>query len=119
MGTLFGAKSYFQCTRKWTRRTRQALRSIISHFKYSYPPENTKIVTGTLNVIIVVNCSVIHALILFFHPFLSHFRTCFGIVKQSSNCYTSIEKLSTARSRIFQKSNHREQKGYPWLIKKS
>ena len=52
MGTLFGRQSYFQCTKKWTRRTRQALRSIISNFKYRHQPENAKKkihVIGTLN----------------------------------------------------------------------
>ena len=33
-------KSYFKCTKEWSRRTRQALRSIRSNFKYSYQPEN-------------------------------------------------------------------------------
>ena len=41
-GTLLAAKSYFQCTKKWSRRTRGALRSIISNFKNSYQPENAK-----------------------------------------------------------------------------
>ena len=41
-GHFLAAKLYFQCTKKWTRRTRQALRLIISHFKYPYQPENTK-----------------------------------------------------------------------------
>ena len=42
MRTLLVAKSYFQCTKNWSRRTRQALRSIISNFKYNYQPENAK-----------------------------------------------------------------------------
>ena len=47
---VFAAKSYFQCTKKWSRRTRLALRTIISIFKYSYQAENAKkkiSVTGT------------------------------------------------------------------------
>ena len=42
MRTLLVAKSYFQCTKNWSRRTRQALRSIVSNFKYNYQPENAK-----------------------------------------------------------------------------
>ena len=37
---FLATKSYFPCTKKWTRT--RVLRSIISNLKYSYQPENTK-----------------------------------------------------------------------------
>ena len=53
MGTLFGRQIVlFNAQKKRTRRTRKALRSIISNFKYRYQSENTKKkfrVIGTLN----------------------------------------------------------------------
>ena len=50
--TIWPSNRTFQCTKKRTRRTREALRSIISNFKYRYQSENTKKkirVIGTLN----------------------------------------------------------------------
>ena len=42
MGTLSCFQIVLSMRKKWSRRTRQALRSMIPNFKYSYPPENAK-----------------------------------------------------------------------------
>ena len=42
MGTPFGRLIVLQCTKKWSRRTRQAISSIISDFEYGYKPKNCK-----------------------------------------------------------------------------
>ena len=48
--TFWPPNGTFNAQKKWKRRTRRALRSIISNFKYRYQPENTKKirVVGTL-----------------------------------------------------------------------
>ena len=49
--TFWPPNRTFDAQKKWKRRTRRALRSIISNFKYRYQPENTKKkirVVGTL-----------------------------------------------------------------------
>ena len=53
---FLATKSHFQCTKKWTRRTRQALRSINSNFEYHYQPENPqkeKRVISTLKIKVI------------------------------------------------------------------
>ena len=40
--TFWPPNGTFNAQKKWKRRTRRALRSIISNFKYRYQPENTK-----------------------------------------------------------------------------
>ena len=42
MEILFGLKIVLLMHKKWSRRTRWALRSVISSFKYSYLSENKK-----------------------------------------------------------------------------
>ena len=42
IGTLFGHQIVFSMRKKWSRRTRQALRSITSNSKQSYQPQNAK-----------------------------------------------------------------------------
>ena len=62
-GHFLTAKSYFQCTIKWTRRTRRALRSIISNFKYRYHPEKTKKNFKCSSIIITCQPRVLHGFI--------------------------------------------------------
>ena len=62
MGTLFG-RQIVQCTKKWTRRTRRALRSIISNFKYLYHPEKAKKNLKCSSIIITCQPRVLHGFI--------------------------------------------------------